>query len=223
MKYKISNWEKFQHYKDRCPPWIKLHFEILMSHDWVMVSDASKLLAVVCMLLASRGEGTFDGDVDYIKRAANLHNTPCFKELISIGFIKPLADASTKAQAVAIIEKRREETETEKKSFAFAQDNTPFFLASMLLNLIRQRNPSHKQPDMQAWSLEMDRIIRIDCRKEADVVAVINWCQQDDFWRNNILSPSKLRKQFDQLFLKMNEKTRHPKSEIRNMLERGLV
>ena len=33
----IKNWHKFQHYKDRNPPWIKLHYEILTRPDWVKV------------------------------------------------------------------------------------------------------------------------------------------------------------------------------------------
>ncbi len=29
MNYRIKNWDKFQHFKNRRPPWIKLHREIL--------------------------------------------------------------------------------------------------------------------------------------------------------------------------------------------------
>ena len=46
--YRVKNWERFQHYKDRNPPWIKLHYEIMTSADWVMLADASKLLMMVC-------------------------------------------------------------------------------------------------------------------------------------------------------------------------------
>ncbi|MGR5914590.1 hypothetical protein ACT7DA_20990 [Bacillus pacificus] len=35
------------------------------------------------------------------------------------------------------------------------------------------------------------------------IACVIDWCQNDDFWHTNILSADKLRKQFDQLFMKM--------------------
>jgi len=45
-------------------------------------------------------------------------------------------------------------------------------------------------------------MLRIDGRKANDIKAVIEWCQKDDFWYKNILSCSKLRKQFDQLFFK---------------------
>ena len=34
--FTVRNWRKFQHYTDRNPPWIKLHFEMLSSADWVV-------------------------------------------------------------------------------------------------------------------------------------------------------------------------------------------
>lgn len=102
----IKNWKRFQHYKNRNPPWIKLHYEILTSPDWVMIDDASKLLAIVCMMLASRNEGRVPNDLDYIQRVAHLSKKPCFKQLIKCGFFVDastvLADASTKTEAEEI-------------------------------------------------------------------------------------------------------------------------
>lgn len=61
-----------------------------------------------------------------------------------------------------------------------------------------------KEPNINdAWLTEMDKLNRIDGRAWEDIEAVIDWCQRDSFWRTNILSPAKLRKQFDQLKLKM--------------------
>jgi hypothetical protein len=48
---KIKNWEKFQHYKDRNPPWIKLHNELQNDPDWHELSgDAAKLLINLWMI-----------------------------------------------------------------------------------------------------------------------------------------------------------------------------
>jgi len=46
-------------------------------------------------------------------------------------------------------------------------------------------------------------MIRIDKRDVSEIGQVIEWCQQDQFWQSNILSTSKLRKQYDQLVIKM--------------------
>lgn len=53
------------------------------------------------------------------------------------------------------------------------------------------------------WLKDMDAIIRIDRRETAEVLRVIEWCQQDAFWKANIMSPGKLRKQFDTLKMRM--------------------
>ena len=51
------------------------------------------------------------------------------------------------------------------------------------------------------WIEEMDKILRLDERPEAEVEACIRWSQADPFWRSNILSPKKLRMKFDQMKL----------------------
>lgn len=75
--------------------------------------------------------------------------------------------------------------------------------SELLFSLIRQRNPNFKQPDLQSWSKHIDLMLRIDKRSPEEIEKVIQWCQADAFWQNNILSTEKLRKQYDQLCLKM--------------------
>ena len=53
---KIKNWKKFQHFKDRNPPWIKLHREVLYQRDINMISDCSFRLLINLWLLASEDE-----------------------------------------------------------------------------------------------------------------------------------------------------------------------
>jgi len=54
---RIKNWERFQHYKTRKPPWIKLYRELLDDRHFCDLSgDASKML-VMCWLLASEDDG----------------------------------------------------------------------------------------------------------------------------------------------------------------------
>ena len=86
---------------------------------------------------------------------------------------------------------------------SFGQNSDEFRLSELLLSLIKKRNPSHKDPDLQSWSKHIDYMIRIDKRQVSEIEKIIKACQQDPFWQNNILSTEKLRKQYDQLKLKM--------------------
>ena len=76
-------------------------------------------------------------------------------------------------------------------------------LATLLLKLILKRKADFKKPDLKKWAKHIDSMMRIDKRKPEKIEQVIRWSQADTFWQNNILSTSSLRKQFDQLELKM--------------------
>ena len=78
-------------------------------------------------------------------------------------------------------------------------------LASRLFTSIKTRNPGHREPDIKAWAKHIDLMLRVDKRDPAEIEKVIDWCQADTFWQNNILSTEKLRKQYDQLVLKMGK------------------
>lgn len=87
----------------------------------------------------------------------------------------------------------------------FPSDSDEIRLSELLFNLIIRRNPNHKKPNFKTWAKQIDLMIRVDNRQPQDIANVIGWCQEDDFWKNNILSTEKLRKQFDTLVLKRNE------------------
>ena len=53
---RIKDWGKFQHFKDRTPPWIKLYREILNDPDWHELDGESAKVLVMLWLLASEDE-----------------------------------------------------------------------------------------------------------------------------------------------------------------------
>ena len=85
----------------------------------------------------------------------------------------------------------------------FHPDSDEVRMAKVLFELIRKRNPDHKEPDIQAWAKHVDLIMRMDGKKVEEIERVIRWCQADKFWGTVILSTESLRKKFDQLVLKM--------------------
>lgn len=116
--YRIRNWKKYQHYKKRNPPWVKLHTSIFASDDWASLPDNSKLVMVICIMVASKFEGHLPKSCGVIQRFAYLRRKVNLKPLIDCGFlVKTQADASI-ALANARPETEhieRAETETEHK------------------------------------------------------------------------------------------------------------
>jgi hypothetical protein len=123
----VIEWTRFQHYKDRDPPWIKLYRDILTSEPWVVGTDLSRLVQIAITLLAARYQNKTPYRFDLIKKVTSLDCTEAqFKRaiahLIDARFltIETVQDASAvlaplyhSATPEGESEKRREETETE--------------------------------------------------------------------------------------------------------------
>lgn len=107
-KLKVKNWEKHQHYKDRSPPWIKLHGSLLSDYEFTCLQDASKLHLIAIWLLARETNGVIPNDPRWVKKCAGLDGEIDLKPLIESGFLVPLQDAS-KLLASCSPEERREE------------------------------------------------------------------------------------------------------------------
>jgi hypothetical protein len=118
MLLQPKNWAVFQHYKDRCPPWIKLHRDLLNDRSFMRLPIASKALAPMLWLLASESkDGVFDGSLDEL--VFRLHITPKeyqdgVKPLIDNDFFILVSGVLAERKQVAIPETETEtETETE--------------------------------------------------------------------------------------------------------------
>jgi hypothetical protein len=57
MTTKIKNWEKFQHFKDRKPPWIKLYRDILDDIEWHQMDGDDAKMLVMLWLIGSENDG----------------------------------------------------------------------------------------------------------------------------------------------------------------------
>lgn len=65
-------------------------------------------------------------------------------------------------------------------------------------------NPSSKH--MAQWAADIEKLHRLDKRNYADIESVIRWVKSDgNFWLSNIMSGSKLREKFPQLFTQMTQ------------------
>ena len=53
----IKHWKKFQHFKDRKPPWIKLYRDVLDDLEWYELDPLASKVLVMCWLIASEDDG----------------------------------------------------------------------------------------------------------------------------------------------------------------------
>jgi len=127
MLLQPKNWAVFQHYKDRCPPWIKLHRDLLNDRVFMRLPIASKALAPMLWLLASESkDGVFDGSLDEL--VFRLHITEKeykdgLKPLIDNDFFIVASGVLAERLQTAIPERETEteiETEGKKKATSVA-------------------------------------------------------------------------------------------------------
>lgn len=88
-------------------------------------------------------------------------------------------------------------------------------LAKLLHHLITTKNPAwYVKPNWDTWAEDIRKIRELDKRTPTQIEAVIKWAQQDSFWSGNILSPAKLRKQFNTLVVQMGNKVRSSRPKM---------
>lgn len=109
---------------------------------------------------------------------------------------KPKKDVNViNDNAMITIDKRRED----KRRYKY--NTSQLDLAKLLLSKIRENIPGFKEPKIEDWAEEIEKMMRIDKRTHKQIEYLIDWTQKSDFWRSNILSTKKLRAKFDQLAL----------------------
>jgi hypothetical protein len=117
MSYVVKNWKDHQHYKNRRPPWIKLHRTLLDDCDYLRLQPASRALAPLMWLLASEGiNGVVEGEAAELAFRLRLTESEVqdgLNGLLSIGYIARYQDAS--AMLAPCKRETRPETETEKR------------------------------------------------------------------------------------------------------------
>lgn len=90
MKYfSIKNYDRYQHYRDRRPPWIKLHVSLLDDYGFISLSDASKSHLMLLWLLASQTDNKIPHDIPWIKQRIGARGRVNLAELFNAGFLEP--------------------------------------------------------------------------------------------------------------------------------------
>lgn len=109
--FSVKNWESFQHYKDRNPPWIKLHNHLLDNYEFECLPDNTKCHLLCIWMLASRTNNEMVYDNAWIKRKIGANSNVDLKSLELLGFIEVQSKEHDASNALVSEEKRRGETE----------------------------------------------------------------------------------------------------------------
>lgn len=84
---KVKNWERFQHYKKRSPPWIKLHRELLNDYAFMSLPDDAKAHLLLIWIVAAGSDGTIPADEKFIASRIGATAKLNIHALLASGFL----------------------------------------------------------------------------------------------------------------------------------------
>src|SRR5262245_42965080 len=95
----VKNFDKFQHYKDRSPVWIKLYRSLLRDYEFASLPDAARGQLLLIWLLASETGNELPNDAAWIGRQINATETVNIELLISSGFLIDTEKCASKSDS----------------------------------------------------------------------------------------------------------------------------
>ncbi len=118
---RVTQWSKYQHYKDRRPVWIKFYIEMLDDFDLTALPIATQLLFDRLLLVAAKVENRIPNDPEWISKQTHLPRKVVVEgipKLTQHGFVTgfsryqaastPLAQSNISASPEAEVEKEKE-------------------------------------------------------------------------------------------------------------------
>lgn len=92
-----------------------------------------------------------------------------------------------------------------KKELAPKYGQTAMAMAQWLWEQVSARYPYLKEPNLQQWADDIDKLERIDKQPYDHIKIALLFSQQDTFWRQQVRSGANLRKHYEKLLVKAQE------------------
>lgn len=109
--FSVKNFEQFQHYKDRSPPWIKFYNSVLDDYAFTRLPDAARFHLVAIWLLASRTDNRIPNDPEWVRQAIKANVSVDLCALFDAGFLVEYKRKGCKRRASKVLVQSRAETE----------------------------------------------------------------------------------------------------------------
>ena len=137
INLRIRNWDKYQHYKNRSPSWIKLYNTLLDDLDFSRLDEQNQRHCIFLMLLVSRlAENKLPisvnsthklriGTAEWLSRRIDARSEINLEALLKAGFLEGYSNTDRKLLAECLhgskrnakTEKRRDREETENNIY----------------------------------------------------------------------------------------------------------
>lgn len=122
---------------------------------------------------------------------------------------RPKSQSESKEKPNGLAKQKQNETpspsHTHNKSKENKFSSDDMTVAEFIWEGVQRINPNHKAPKLEAWADSVRLMRERDGRSAEDIRALFAWANQHRFWAANVLSPDKLREQYDRLTAQRNQ------------------
>lgn len=87
--FRIRDLERYQHYRDRNPPWVKLHGELLEDYEFQQLPDAARFHYFAMVYLASKSGNKIPNDPNWVARRIGAHERVDLELLFNERYLEP--------------------------------------------------------------------------------------------------------------------------------------
>lgn len=115
--------------------------------------------------------------------------------------------------------KKTNSSKTKRATKVFEENSIEYQLSELFYRKVSEFNSSKydEKPDLQKWSSEFEKLMRLDKVKSEDIETLIDWIFQDgNFWNDKVQTPAKFRKRdkegvkyFNKIFKQMEKDTNY--------------
>lgn len=195
MKYfSVKNLKKYQHYKDRNPPWIKVYTNLFEDYNFSCLQDASKMHLIGIWLLASKIGNKLPWDEKWLESRISASTKINLKILLELEFIEMVQDAS--ALLAECLQDAIPETEQRERQSRAEQKVTLQNLSLDIFDSNELRELTSKYPAVDFT--ELIGTLKDYClskgKKYSDYKAALrNWAKREQQEKNNGISKQNIR------------------------------
>jgi len=166
---KIKNWNKFQHFKDRKPPWVKLYRDLLDDIEWHELDPKAAKVLTMLWLIASEDDGNIPStkQLAFRLRMPEKETEVCISKLSHWLEQDDDSTISERYQDDALETERETEKEREKETKKATIVATPIGVSQEVWNsFVKQRKTKkaqitelviagiQREANKAGWSLE---------------------------------------------------------------------
>ena len=180
----IKNWKKFQHFKDRKPPWVKLYRDLLDDIEWFELDPKAAKVLTMLWLIASED----DGNIPTVKqlafrlRMSEKETEVCISKLSHWLIQDDNTTISTRYQDDAPETETETELETEKECISPPSGGLPNCDHEKVIDLYHKHLPTLRR--VEVWNETRKGYLRqrwrevaeeLSGQKDIQVSDILNW------------------------------------------------